>query len=164
MKKVMRWIGLVIAIVVVAVISIKIVDYNSLTSKNTRNLERFLSQNTYHANGKVKVKDLITIDYDKVYVFQPYQSMDEMERQIGFKYPKLEQGLSEGMNNILFVIDKEPVAYLFGYPSNTGYFVNIPSGEYTKAQFEGMTYKAESREVGNSYGTPKTYVNYQFID
>ena len=83
----MRRIGLVIAIVVVVVLSIKIVDYNSLANKNARNLERTLSQNTYHVNGNVK--DLITIDYDKMYVFQPYQSLDEMERQIGFKYSKL---------------------------------------------------------------------------
>jgi|GEM_PF-3081506 len=158
----MRWIGLAIAIVVVSVISIKIVDYNSLASKNTRNLERILSLNNYYVNGNVR--SLITIDYDKMYVFQPYQSLDEMERQIGFKYSKLEQGLSEGVNNIFFAKDKEPVAYLFGYSSNTGYLINIPSGEYTKAQIEDMTYTAEIREIGNSYGTPKTYVNYQFID
>ncbi len=82
MKKVMRWIGLVITIVVVFAISIKNVDYNSLANKNTRNLERLLSQNTYYVNGNVK--NLITIDYDKMYVFQPYQSLDEMERQIEF--------------------------------------------------------------------------------
>ena len=158
----MRWIGLVIAIVVVSVISINIVNYNSLASKNIRNLERILSENINNVNGNVK--NLITIDYDKMYVFQPYQSLDEMERQIGFPYSKLKQGLNEGVNNILFVKDKEPVAYLFGGSSNTGYFINIPSGEYTKAQIEDMTYKAETREVGNSYGTPKTYVNYQFID
>jgi len=76
----------------------------------------------------------------------------------------LKQGLNEGVNNILFVKDNKPVAYLFGYASNTGYLINIPSSEYTKAQVEAMTYKAETREVGNSYGTPKTYVNYQFID
>jgi len=91
LKKVMRWIGLAIAIVVVVVISIKIVDYNSLASKNTRNLERTLSQNTYYVNGNVK--DLITIDYDKMYVFQPYQSLDEMERQIGLPILKIETGL-----------------------------------------------------------------------
>ncbi|WP_407310652.1 hypothetical protein [Desulfosporosinus sp. SB140] len=82
LKKVMRWIGLVITIVVVFAISIKNVDYNSLANKNTRNLERLLSQNTYYVNGNVK--NLITIDYDKMYVFQPYQSLDEMERQIEF--------------------------------------------------------------------------------
>ncbi|WP_088226168.1 hypothetical protein [Desulfosporosinus sp. FKB] len=162
MKKVMRWIGLVIAIVVVVVISIKIVDYNSLASKNTRNLERTLSQDNYYVNGNVK--DLVTIDYDKMYVFPPYQSLDEMERQIGFKYSKLEQGLNGGVNNIIFVKGNKPVAYLFGYASDTGYFINTPSGEYTKAQVETMIYKVETREVGNSYGTPKTYVNYQFID
>ncbi|AFM40941.1 hypothetical protein Desaci_1964 [Desulfosporosinus acidiphilus SJ4] len=162
MKRVLRWLGLIAAIIVISVLSVKIVEYNSLVSRNTRNLERILSQNTYSEKGNVK--NLITFDYDKMYVFLPYLPRDEMEKQIGFKYPKLIQALNEGINNILFVKDDKPVAYLFGYPSDTGYYINIPSGEYTKAQIEATTYQSKTREVGNSYGTPKKYVNYLLTD
>lgn len=164
MKKVIIWISLIIGIVLVFVIATKIVDYNSLASKNSRYLEQMLSDNSVKNSIHGNVKNLLNLDYDKMYVFEPYQSLDKMEKQIGFKYSKLKEGLSEGSNNILFVKDNRVVAYLFGYSSNTGYFIKIPSGEYTKIQLDKMTYKMEKREVGNSYGTPKRYVNYEFID
>src|SRR5699024_5093033 len=102
-------------------------------------------------------------DCDKLYVFEPYQSIEEMERQIGFKHHKLKQGVSEGMLNILFVKDNRAIAYLYGYPSNTGYYINIQSGEYNEADIDDMTYTVEEREVGNSSGSPRTYMYYEFI-
>jgi len=159
-------IGWIVAIIMLFSTAIMIVESKSLVSKNTKNLELILSEiitsGEDSTNGNVK--DLIALDYDKMYVFEPYQSLEEMEKQIGFKYSKLKQGLSEGMINILFVKGNRTVAYLFGYSSTTGYFIEIPSGEYTKSQINKMTYTAEKREVGNSYGTPKTYMSYQFID
>lgn len=166
MKRVMKWIGLMLAITLVFVIVTKIIDYNSLVSKNTRNLELILSKNAPSgldsANGNVK--DLITFDYDTMYIFEPYQTVDEMEKKIGFKYTKLKQGLSEGMTNILFVKDNKAAAYLFGYPSNTGYSIEMPYGEYEQSQINTMIYSMEEKHVGNSYGPPKTYINYELID
>ena len=68
------------------------------------------------------------------------------------------------MLNILFVKDNRAIAYLYGYPSNIGYYINIQSGEYNKADIEDMAYTVEEREVGNSSGPPKTYMYYEFID
>ncbi len=99
-----------------------------------------------------------------MYVFEPYQSIEEMEKQIGFKHYKLKQGVSEGMLNILFVKDNRATAYLYGYPSNIGYYINIQSGEYNKADIDDMAYTVEEREVGNSSGSPKAYMYYEFID
>ena len=166
LRKMLKRIGWIVAIIMLFVTATMIVEKYSLVSKNTRNLEVILSKNISSnedsTNGNVK--DLTTFDYDKMYVFEPYQSLEEMEKQIGFKYSKLKQGLSEGMINILFVKDNRTVAYLFGYSSTTGYFIEIPSGEYTKSQINKMTYTAEKREVGNFNGIPKTYMSYQFID
>ena len=160
MKKIIKWIGLIIIVIALLITATKIIEYNSLISQNTRQLERGLSQNL--ANGKVR--NLITFNYDKMYVFEPYQSLDKMEKQIGFKYSKLKEGTSEGIINILFVKDNRTVAYLFGYSVYNGYFIKIPSGEYTKAQVDKMTYNVKKREVGNSYGTPKTYMDYEFVN
>lgn len=165
MKKIAKWIGLTIAIIVVFVIAVRISEYYSLVSKNTRNLEMILSENiTSGRSENGNLKDLITLDYDKMYVFEPYQSISEMEKQIGFKYSKLKEGISEGIINILLVKDNKAIAYLFGYPSNTGYYLEIPSGEYTKSQIDKMTYSIKERHVGNSYGTPKTYIFYELRD
>jgi hypothetical protein len=86
-----------------------------------------------------------------------------MEEQIGFKYSELREGLSEGITNILFVKNSKVVAYLYGYSTNIGFDINLPSGEYTKAQIDNMLYKVEKREIGNSYGTPKTYMYYKLV-
>ena len=161
MKKFLKLTFSVIVIIVVLAMFVKLIDYNSLGSKNTRYLEKNLSENVKITNGNVK--DLITFDYDKMYVFESYQSIEEMERQIGFKYHKLKQGVSEGMLNILFVKDNRAIAYLYGYPSNIGYYINIQSGEYNKADIDYMTYTVEEREVGNSSGSPRTYMHYEFI-
>jgi hypothetical protein len=159
MKKMIKWIGLIIIVIVILMTVIKITDYNSLVSRNTRQLEKRLSQNI--ENGTVR--NLITFSYNKMYVFAPYQPLGKMEQQIGFKHSKLQQGINEGTINILFVNDSKAIAYLFGYAENTGYYINIPSGEYTKEQVDKMNYNVEKREVGNSYGTPKTYMNYEFV-
>lgn len=159
MRQIVKWIGLVVVVFVILITAIKIIDYNSLVSQNTRQIEERLSQNTEDGN----IRNLISFSYDKMYVFEPYQTLDNMEKQIGLKYSKLKEGLSEGTINILFVKDNKPIAYLFGYAANVGFYINLPSGEYTKAQVDKMAYTVDKREVGNSYGTPKTYMNYEFV-
>lgn len=159
MRQLVKWIGLIVVVIVVLITAIKLIDYNSLVSQNTRQIEERLSQNTKDGN----VRNIISFSYDKVYVFEPYQSLDKMKKQIGFKYSELREGLSEGITNILFVKDNKVVAYLYGYSTSIGFDINLPSGEYTKAQIVNMTYKVEKREVGNSYGTPKTYMHYELV-
>jgi hypothetical protein len=55
------------------------------------------------------------------------------------------------------------MAYLFGYPSNIGYYIDIPVDTYTKSQVDNMTFTMEVKEVGNSAGTPKTYRHYYIV-
>ena len=108
------------------------------------------------------VGELFNFDYDEVHVFSPYQSKDEMEKQIGFKSHVLQETVSEGMMNILFVKDESPVAYLYGYGSNNGYYIELPAGNYSKTELQEMRYEVGTSEVGNSSGTEKTYLNYIF--
>ncbi|MGF7058472.1 hypothetical protein [Brassicibacter mesophilus] len=57
--------------------------------------------------------------------------------------------------------DNKPVAYLFGF---SNYYINIPTGEYTKSEIDKMKYTFEERELGNSAGTPETYMYYEFTE
>jgi hypothetical protein len=136
-------------------------DYNSLSSKNTRSLEKVLSEDIklgkYSNEGMVK--DLITINYDKLYVFEPYESVEEMERQLGFKYTKLKEVYSKGQMNMVFVKENKIVAYLYQFDS---YYIDIPKDIYSKEEINQMTYHSEEREVGDSSGTPKKYIYYEF--
>ena len=166
MRKFIEWIFLLAIIIVLSFVSGKIIDNNSLLSKNTRYLEELLTDEDSFTEdyGEGNVKDLIKLNYDKVFVFGPYESVENMEEKIGFKSSKLIQGVSEGTNNILFVKDNKEVEYLFGYPINSGYYIDIPIGDYTKAEIDKMTYIMEKRDIGNSSGDPKTHNYYEFRD
>jgi hypothetical protein len=104
MRQIVKWIGLILVVIVVLITAIKLIDYNSLVSQNTRQIKESLAQNLENGN----VRNLISFSYD-------------------------------------------------------GFNINLPSGEYTKAQIDNMTYEVEKREVGNSYGTPKTYMHFKFF-
>ena len=49
-----------------------------------------------------------------------------------------------------------------GYGSNNGYYIEMPTGNYSKAELEKTRYRVITNEVGNSFGTEKTYLNYIF--
>ena len=134
--------------------------WNSQLNRNTRDLEKKLSVSDAQVSGKTV--ELFDFDYDVLYVFEPYESKEEMETKIGFRTSILQETVSEGMMNILFVKENSPVAYLYGYPSNTGYFIEIPSGKYRKNELDLVQYNKSIGDVGNSYGTPRTFIRYTF--
>lgn len=145
----------------VVVISILVfVRWNSELNKNNRYLTDKLLNG--FSDTSETAGELFDFDYDEVYVFRPYQSKDEMEKQIGFKSHVLQETVSENMINILFVKDDSPVAYLYGYGSNNGYYIELPIGNYSKSELGKIRYRVIKKEVGNSPETEKTYLNYIF--
>jgi hypothetical protein len=134
--------------------------WNSQLNRNTRDLEKKLSASDAQVSGKTV--ELFNFDYDVLYVFEPYESKEEMETKIGFRTSILQETVSEGMMNILFVKENSPVAYLYGYLSNTGYFIEIPPGKYRKDELDLVQYNKSIGDVGNSYGTPITFIRYIF--
>lgn len=127
-------------------------------SNNTKKLEANLKSNLNKGNNVCK--DLFDFYYDKVYVFQPYLSKREMEKEIGFKYNKLRETVNEGMMNILFVKDNAQIVYLYGYPTDLGYYIDIPIGEYTKLNLDKIKYKIKEIDVKNSSGEKQIYKEY----
>lgn len=114
------------------------------------------------SDGSGTAEELFNFDYDEVYVFQPYQPKDDMEKEIGFKSDVLQETVNDNMMNILFIKDNESVAYLYGYGSNNGYYIELPPGNYSKSELQKTRYKVITNEVGNSSGTEKKYLNYIF--
>ena len=147
-------------LLVAVILIIFFVRWNSELNKNNRYLTDKLLNNLSDTSGTAG--ELFNFDYDEVYVFWPYQSKDEMEKQIGFKSHILQETVSEGMMNVLFVKDNSPLAYLYGYGSNNGYYVSLPPGNYSKSELQKIRYKVIKNEVGNSSGAEKTYLNYLF--
>lgn len=160
MKRKLLFTGAVFIVGVCICIIAYAMNWSSGVNVNTRNLENKLTHNLVQEQGQVK--DLIDFSYDTVHIFEPYQPKESMELQIGFKFKGLKETVSEGMMNILFLNNNSPVAYLYGYPSNTGYYIELPVGTYTKIELDEMSYTATKCEVGNSAGTPQTYNKYVF--
>lgn len=123
---------------------------------------RYLTSRLSNTKGSGSVMELINLDYDRVYSFEPYQSKESMEKLIGFEYGDLKENISTHMMNILFVKDNQPVAYLYGPPNDNGFYLNLPIGTYTQSDFATMSYDIEIQELGNSAGTPQTYTFYSF--
>lgn len=63
MKRLIKLTCWVVVIIVALAIFIKVIDYNSLVSKNTRYLEQILSEGIKGTNGNVK--DLITLQFSR---------------------------------------------------------------------------------------------------
>lgn len=162
-KKIVILILGVIVLIVLGVAGIIFCShYFSYCSRNTRALEKRLSALHQEDQSKGKVQELVDLEYDTLYVFEPYDSKVVMERKIGFTSAILEDGFDETCMNYLFVKDNEEVAYLFGRPENIGYSINLKSGAYQKGQIDKMVYEVQTRKAGNSYGKEKTYQDYNF--
>lgn len=151
--KILFLLGVVISIIVFA-------RWNSELNKNNRYLTNKLLNSVSDTSGTAG--ELFDFDYDEVYVFSPYESTDEMEEQIGFKSSVLKETVNENMMNILFVKENSSVAYLYGYDTNNGYYVSLPTGNYSKSEIQKIKYQVITNEVDNSSDTKKTYINYIF--
>lgn len=134
--------------------------WNSPLNKTTRELEENLANAILGETGTGE--DLFSFEYDFLYVFEPYQSNAKMEKQIGFKTRILEETVNEGMMNLLFVKDQKPVAYLYGYPSNTKYNIELLPGSYNQSAINSLEYIVTETDLGNSSGEPIIYMNYEF--
>ena len=147
---------LALIICIIAVFELK--NKNIKESYNTKSLEKTLSKSLNNKDNTCKY--LFDFDYDKVYVFQPYLSKYEMEKEIGFKYRKLKETVNECMVNMLFVKNNKPVVYLYGYPSDLGSYIEMPIGEYKKSDLDKAEYSVEKIKIGNSYNNEKAYIKY----
>lgn len=76
----------------------------------------------------VNLKDLTPFEWDTVYSFDPYTSKEQVYETVGYRWDKISDALSEGMNQIVFLNDGEVVCYVFGYPENNRFGISF-SGE-----------------------------------
>ena len=157
-NKKIKKILILLFITICTILYFKLKNGDIKISNNTKSLEKILSSSL---NNKYNTcKYLFDFDYDKVYVFQPYLSKYEMEKEIGFKYRKLKETVNECMVNMLFVKNNKPVVYLYGYPSDLGSYIEMPIGEYKKSDLDKAEYSVEKIKIGNSYNNEKTYIKY----
>lgn len=74
---------------------------------------------------EVTLNEIIPFAWDTVYTFSPYTSRSEIEEIIGFKSSAVQETVSEGMVQLLFVKGSSVVASVCGYAENLGYRVDF---------------------------------------
>ncbi|MGE4213900.1 MAG: M56 family metallopeptidase [Anaerotignaceae bacterium] len=92
---------------------------------NGRELGSILSQ---YDDNIVELNGMITFDYDYVIQFPPYAPKKSMEEMLGFNCSFLNEGVSEGMMNVLFVKNDKAVCYIYGYGENNNFYLSLPDG------------------------------------
>lgn len=83
------------------------------------------------SSGSVTLEEVVPFEWTTVYTFDPYTSMERMQRITGSKSPALKESVSEGMTHFVFMDRGRVMASICAYPSSIGYSLSFTGGEYT---------------------------------
>jgi hypothetical protein len=73
----------------------------------------------------VELNAIVPFEWETVYTFEPYTSKEQVEDIIGFKSNSIQETVSEGMVQLLFVKDKKVVSSVCGYSNTLGYRIDF---------------------------------------
>lgn len=69
----------------------------------------------------ITLDTIIPFDWDMIYTFAPYTSKKDIEQTIGLYSDAIQETISEGMVQLIFVNNDTVTASICGYPENLGY-------------------------------------------
>lgn len=81
--------------------------------------------------GNTTLEKVVPFEWTTVYTFDPYISIDCIERVTGSKSPALKECVSEGMTHIVFTNKGKVVASICAYPASIGYCLEFTGGKNT---------------------------------
>lgn len=135
-----KWIAVAVLVLVLAVFSPFLVE-NIQVSNNNAKLKQSI---TSIERDTVSLWNVVPFEWEYVYTFRPYLSESEMEEIIGFESNHLEETVSEGMVQLVFVKDSKVVASVCGHRDNLGYSVDFPREDEPFARISPKDYAAFS--------------------
>lgn len=103
---------------------------------------------------QVSLNELVPFEWDEVYTFDPYTSEEEIKRIIRLDSGAVEESVSEGMVQLVFVEwgKERVVASVCAYPDNLGYDIRIPFNHgdegYGVLRYEDNAVFSKSTENG----------------
>jgi hypothetical protein len=85
------------------------------------------------SGDSARIDDLrafIPFEWARLYSFDPYYPKEKIYEVIGFEWSPITETVSEGMNQLIFLKDKEVVCYVYGYPDRHNFYLYLgPSSE-----------------------------------
>ena len=93
---------------------------NRLIALHNRQLKQTLTS-IDTSQETITLDTIIPFDWDMVYTFAPYTSKEEIEKTIGLYSDVIQETISEGMVQLIFVNNDPISAYVCGYAEDLGY-------------------------------------------
>lgn len=122
---------MIAAVIVMLTIAYSIIG-NPVIAYNNYRLKRSI-----HTVFKTEVtlNEIVPFEWDTVYTFDPYTTRSEIEEIIGFKSSAIQETVSEGMVQLLFIKGSSVSGSVCGYAENLGYRIDFRE----KVNFEDHT-------------------------
>lgn len=86
------------------------------------------------------LEEIVPFEWTTVYTFDPYTSIDRIERVTGSKSPTLKESVSEGMTHVVFTNRGQVVASVCASPASIGYYLEFTGGENTHYNYRNGGY------------------------
>lgn len=79
----------------------------------------------------ITLEEIVPFEWTTVYTFDPYTSIDRIERITGSRSPALKESFSEGLTHVVFTNKGQVVASVCGAPTSIGYYLGFTGGDAT---------------------------------
>lgn len=83
------------------------------------------------SNDSVTLEEVVPFEWTTVYTFDPYTSLERIQRITGSKSPALKESVNEGMTHFVFMNHGRVMASVCTYPTSIGYSLAFSGGTYT---------------------------------
>ena len=121
---------IIIVIILFAVLLVKVIKKDIWEENETLLKQEMLS--IEESAESVSLSDVTPFEWDHLYSFDPYTPKDIIYETVGYKWGRISETVSEGMNQLVFMKDGKVVCYLYGYPANNGYGIYYMDDSSTK--------------------------------
>lgn len=93
----------------------------------------------------INLLDITPFEWDVVHSFTPYTPVEDVYERVGYEWDdNISETVSEGMNQLVFMKDEKVVCYIYGYPENNGYGIELLASTLTSE--DDLTFLVERRE------------------
>lgn len=133
MKKRVIFSMLLILVTLVGIASVKYINRDKKVPLWKENAISLGKSFDLISDDSTRIDDLrafIPFEWDTVYSFDPYYPKEKIYEVIGFKWSPITETVSEGMNQLIFLKDREVVCYVYGYPDRYNFYLYLgPSSD-----------------------------------
>lgn len=105
--------------------------FNSQNKLQNENSSTFINKISSLEDGQeYRLSDVVPFEWDNMYVFSEYTDEAYIEKVIGTESSRIHISDSEGMQQVIFVRNKEVVGYIQGMDYKLGFSVERKGQEY----------------------------------